>query len=212
MASFTAAVWPLAQRVCAFSSLGAEPDLGQAVVGSAKRGSRAGPGFVCRFDLSQSAPGRRWRAQKNGGAQALGRSRGGLNTKIHALSSNEDAILRFALTPGQTHDSVAFDAVYCAVEAFPQAESLSGDKAYDSDQIRQKLKKHGHQAVIPPKANRTTQIDFDKDKYKERNRIERAFRKLKIFRRIATRYDKLAKVFEAFICVGASILIAKINR
>lgn len=142
----------------------------------------------------------------------MGRSRGALSTKIHALSSNEDAILRFALTPGQTHDSVAFDAVYCAVDAFAQAKSLSADKAYDSDYIRQRLEANGHAAVIPPKANRVTEIAFDTEKYKERNRIERAFRKLKNFRRIATRYDKLARVFEAFVCIGISILIAKLNR
>lgn len=69
------------------------------------------------------------------------------------------------------------------------------DKAYDSDAIRADLKRRGIKAVIPPKANRTATIRYDKQLYRQRNWIERVFGHLKINRAIATRYDQLAETF-----------------
>ena len=73
------------------------------------------------------------------------------------------------------------------------------DKAYDSQAIRHFLETLGVEAVIPPRSNRTEAITYDKEKYKLREKVERFFNKLKQFRRIATRYEKLSRTFLAFI-------------
>ena len=78
------------------------------------------------------------------------------------------------------------------------------DKGYDSDDIRQQLTDLEIQPVIPPKKNRVIQIPYDSELYKERNRIERFINRMKQFRRIATRYEKLAETFMAFLHIVAS--------
>jgi len=83
------------------------------------------------------------------------------------------------------------------------------DKAYDSNQIRDCLAKEGIEPVIPPKANRRESIPYNAELYKERNRVERFFCKLKEFRRIATRYDKLQSSFFAFVCIAAGFISLK---
>jgi transposase len=74
-------------------------------------------------------------------------------------------------------------------------EAVNADKAYDGNAIRQSLAKAGKEAVIPPRSNRINPAQYDKIKYKERNRIERFFNRLKQFRAAATRYDKLDAMF-----------------
>jgi putative transposase len=83
------------------------------------------------------------------------------------------------------------------------------DKGYDSNHIRDKLQAEGMQPVIPPQSNRKEAIEYDKDKYKLREKVERFCNKLKQYRRIATRYDKLGHIFLAFIHLVASCLIIK---
>ncbi len=73
------------------------------------------------------------------------------------------------------------------------------DKAYDCDDIRKFLEYQGIEAVIPPKSNRKRLLSYDKTKYRMRQKVERFFCRIKEFRRIATRYDKLAKTFMAFV-------------
>ena len=81
-----------------------------------------------------------------------------------------------------------------------------GDKAYDSAELREKLKDRGTKPVIPNKSNRKLPFRFNKKSYKKRHRIENAFCRLKDFWRIATRYDKLARNFLASICLVAAIV------
>jgi transposase len=83
------------------------------------------------------------------------------------------------------------------------------DRGYDSDQIRQRLASENINPVIPPKKNRTQAIPYDKYLYSLREKVERFFNKIKQFRRIATRYEKLAETFLAFIQITASFLIVK---
>ena len=83
---------------------------------------------------------------------------------------------------------------------------MLGDKAYDSDEVRQNLKDRGTKPVIPNKCNRKRRFSFNKQSYKRRHRIENAFCRLKDFRRIATRYDKLARNFLAGVCLAAAIV------
>jgi transposase len=83
------------------------------------------------------------------------------------------------------------------------------DKGYDSDAIRETLSIDGIEPVIPPKCNRKTLLAYDPAAYKERNRVERFFNKLKHFRRIATRYDKLATSFLALVHLVSAFIFAR---
>ena len=84
--------------------------------------------------------------------------------------------------------------------------ALSADKAYDSDAIIEHLTAEGIEAVIQPRNNRLVQRYFDKHQYKSRNLVERFFCRIKHFRRIATRYDKLAARFASFVALVASVI------
>jgi transposase len=132
--------------------------------------------------------------------QAIGRSKGGPSTKIHALVDALGNPLRFLLTPGQAHDLAGADAL------LPQmaADVLIADKAFDADdRVIGPLASAGKSAVIPPRRHRTSRRDFDHDRYKARHLIENFFCRLKQFRAIATRYDKTAKNFLAAIHLAA---------
>jgi transposase len=104
------------------------------------------------------------------------------------------------LTPGNTHDCVV--AQPC-VSLIPGVVELIADKGYDTDAFRLFLKDRGIKSVIPGKSNRKERIRYDKEAYKARNVIERCFCRLKDFRRIATRYDKLARNFLSAVCFVA---------
>ena len=109
----------------------------------------------------------------------------------------------FHLTPGQASDLEGAD------ELLPQlqADVVIADKGFDADErVLLPLEKAGKTAVIPPKANRKVQREYDKDLYKARHLIENFFAKLKLFRAIATRYDKTARNFLAAIHFAAAII------
>ena len=107
------------------------------------------------------------------------------------------------LTPGQAHDLACAEPLLENVD--PGA--LLGDKAYDADALIDTLTQRGITPVIPPKANRKTPRPCDFALYCERNLIERFFNKLKHFRAIATRYDKLAKIFLAGVQLASAIIL-----
>jgi len=123
--------------------------------------------------------------------QALGRSRGGLSTKIHASCDSLGNPLRFILTAGSSSD---YNSALALMEGLP-AEAVIADKGYDSDSIVAAIANKGALAVIPPRSHRKTPRPYDVHLYRERNLIERMFNQLKGFRRIATRYDKTALSF-----------------
>jgi transposase len=83
---------------------------------------------------------------------------------------------------------------------------MLGDKAYDSAELRLWLEDRGTKPVIPNRSNRKKPFSFNKRRYKERHRIENAFSRLKDFRRIATRYDRLARNFLASVCLAAALV------
>ena len=134
--------------------------------------------------------------------QAIGRSRGGRTTKIHALADQLCRPIAFLLTGGQVADCVAADAL---LDQMPRTEILHGDKGYDSDAVRRKIESMGAAPNIPPKANRRWKNCFSPTLYRDRNAIERMFGRIKDFHRIATRYDRLALNFLAAICLVATI-------
>ena len=102
------------------------------------------------------------------------------------------------LTGGQVHDVT--QAAKLLEDLKPDA--VLADKAYDSDALLLCIVAADAKAVIPPKSNRKVQRDFDRDQYRNRNVIERFFARLKQFRRVATRYDKLASRFESFVIIA----------
>ena len=135
--------------------------------------------------------------------QAIGRSRGGLSTKIHALVDALGNPLAFLLTAGQAHDLAGADALLPHMAA----GRLIADKAFDADaRVLEPLAQAGKSAVIPPRPNRVTPREFDRHLYKERHLIENFFCKLKQFRAIATRYDKTARNLLAAIHLAAAII------
>lgn len=155
-----------------------------------------------RLDVHQSAPlglGRKKGEQK----QAIGRSRGGRNTKIHAVADAKGRLLSLLLSGGEAHDCPPAQRLIRRTKA---AKKFLGDKAYDSAELRQWLAERGTRAVIPNKSNRKQPFRFDRKSYKRRHLIENAFCRLKDFRRIATRYDRLARNFLASVCLVAAIV------
>ena len=140
-----------------------------------------------------------------GGAkvQGIGRSRGGPTTKIHALTDGCGRAVALLLTPGNRADISAAPSLLAARSA---PKRLIADKGYDANSLRNSLKAQQTEAVIPSTTARKRPIPYDRQAYRQRNRIERAFCSLKDFRRIATRYDKLARNFLAAVEIAAVIL------
>jgi transposase len=135
--------------------------------------------------------------------QAIGISRGGRNTKLHALTDCEGRPLRFLLTGGNVADCRAADVL---LDDLPPRTIVLADKAYDSNAIRDLIERQGAVPNIPSKANRRWKSCFSRSLYKGRNAVERMFCRLKDYRRIATRYDKLATNF-----LGAIYLVAAVT-
>ena len=97
-------------------------------------------------------------------------------------------------------------AAACGLIDGVAAEYVLADKAYDADKLFQKAIDQGGDPVVPPKRNRKRQHAYDKALYKERNRVERFFSRIKQCRRIATRYDKLAETFMGFVILASIML------
>ena len=144
------------------------------------------------------------RLKKNGGqaAQALGRSRGGFSTKIHASVDALGNPLRFELTGGQCHDITQAEPLIADYEF----EHLIADKSYDADSFLDLIIQRGAVPVIPPRANRKQSRDYDDHLYRERHLVECFFNKIKHYRRIFSRFEKLAERYLGFLSfVGALI-------
>ncbi len=153
---------------------------------------------------------------------AIGRSRGGLTTKVHALTDGHGRVLAFRLTGGNVHDSRAFVALLDAVRVprlgagrpRTRPDHLLADKAYSSRVHRSLLRRRGipHTIAEPDdqKRNRRRRgaaggrpVGFDSTRYAQRNTIERGFCQLKQWRGLATRYDKHATNYAAAVTFAA---------
>ena len=137
-----------------------------------------------------------------GNDEALGRSPGGLSTKVHIAGDRSGKPVKLLLTGGKVHDSTQATEL---ISEHP-SENVIADKAYDSDEIIEAVLEGGAKPVIPSKSNRLVQRKYNRRLYKQRNRIERLINRVKHFRRAATRYDKTARNFLAFWYV-ASIFV-----
>jgi transposase len=128
--------------------------------------------------------------------QHMGRSRGGLTSKVHAVVDTNGLPVRLGLTPGEAHDNRLCQALLAGPR--PRTMVLA-DRGYDADWIRAFVNQQAAWANIPPKENRKDPICFSPRLYRARNLVERFFNKIKQCRRTATRYDKLAANYLAFI-------------
>lgn len=137
--------------------------------------------------------------------KAVGRTRGGLNTKLHAIVDGLGNPVEFLLSAGNDHDCVH------AVELLEKVElngsNVLADRAYGARSIREYISEHGANYAIPPQSNVSNPWPVDWYLYKERHLIECFFQKIKWFRRIATRYDKLDESFLAFVYLAAIAIL-----
>ena len=134
--------------------------------------------------------------------QGLGRSAGGLSSKIHAKVDALGNLLKIIITPGQQHDSTQ------AKELLNQVfnANILADRGYDSDEIRHQIKEQNCVAIIPSKSNRIVKITHDKHLYKDRNAVECFFSKAKHFRRAFSRFDTSKRNFASFFSFVGAIL------
>lgn len=136
-------------------------------------------------------------------AEALGRSRGGFTTKLHALVSSDGRWGACVLTQGQRGDITQALPLLATVHT-PRV--LVGDRAYDANALLDWLSARVVVAVIPSKKNRRKPRSLDRATYAERNVIERFFGRLKRYRRVGTRYDKTVGSFGAFVGLAATVV------
>ncbi|WP_225063185.1 IS5 family transposase [Komagataeibacter rhaeticus] len=133
----------------------------------------------------------------------IGRTKGGMNTKLHAIIDQSGRPLSFFMIAGQISNYTGAPAL---LDSLPAAQWMLGDHGYDADWFRNALKAKGIKPCIPGRKSREKPIKYDKRKYKRRNRIEIMFGKLKDWRRIATRYDRCPTVFFSAICLAATVI------
>lgn len=124
----------------------------------------------------------------------MGRSRGGLTTKIHALVDAQGRPIKLSLTAGQKSD---IEAAPGLIADIPAGAMLLADNGYDANGLREAVTARGAWANIPPESNRRDPICFSKHVYRARNLVARFFNRIKHFRRIETHYDKLAENYAA---------------
>ena len=141
--------------------------------------------------------------------EGFGRSRGGLTTKIHAVVDANGLPLHITITGGQQHDTLMASAL---LEGVPNGGMVLADKAYDAAEIRTFVSSRGAWANIPPRRNRRDPVCFSPRLYRHRNQVERFFNRIKHCRRIATRYEKHAVNFLAFIKLAAIRLWLRVNE
>ncbi|HEY5216329.1 MAG TPA: IS5 family transposase [Pseudolabrys sp.] len=148
-------------------------------------------------------------AKKDDRSSCMGRSRGGLTTKIHALVDAEGLPIALKLTEGQAHDGRSAADM---LDALVEGQILLADRAYDSDALRQSLAARGAWANVKPMPNRKNIPAFSPFLYRYRNLVERFFNKLKHFRAVATRYDKRADNFLAGVKLASARIWMRFNE
>ena len=135
--------------------------------------------------------------------RAIGRTKGGLNSKLHTICDEFGRPLTFFLSAGQMSDAKGALAL---LSALPSAKVLLGDKGYDADWFREALAARGTKACIPARRGRKHPAKHDVKLYRKRHRIENHFARLKDWRRIATRYDRCGEIFLSAIFIAATVI------
>jgi transposase len=143
------------------------------------------------------------RRKRGAFVQAIGTSRGGRTSKLHALTDAKGRPRVLLISAGNINDMTMAEAL---IEAAGRFEKLIADKGYDTNAIRTLIASRGAEAVIPSTTTRRTAIPYDQDAYRARNLVERLWCRLKDWRRIATRYDKLARNFLSGALIAAMVI------
>ena len=125
-----------------------------------------------------------------------------MNTKLHAVTDANGRPLSFFITAGQISDYTGAAAL---LDDLPKAQWMLADRGYDAEWFRDALEQKGIKPCIPGRKSRSIPVKYDKRRYKRRNRIEIMFGRLKDWRRIAMRYDKLAATFLAAVHLAAAV-------
>ena len=141
---------------------------------------------------------------RKGEESAIGKSVGGRTTKVSMVADSKARPVDFVVTEGQVHDTVMAEEL---IENLPQAGNVIADKAYDDDEIRETTKDNGSNPVIPRRRNSIKKnASFCKEAYKLRHKVENLFARLKHFRSIATRYEKLKRNYEGMLLLGGIVV------
>lgn len=193
-------VWQLAHHLHPYESMVQVGRHGPCVRGIAEvsGGAHQDRGRLAGQHQRQGAS--RWhRGAKKNGPQAIGKSRGGWNTKIHMVAADARTAITFSLSPGQAHDAPEGRALLSRLGAPNRPLHLLMDRAYEGNETRQLALDLGFIPVVPPLRTRLEPWEYDREMYKRRNEVERLFRRLKGFRRIFSRFEKLDAMFLGFI-------------
>jgi transposase len=143
------------------------------------------------------------RRKRGAFAQGIGTSRGGRTSKIHGLTDAAGRPRILLISPGNLSDMTMAPALIEAARG--RFDKLIADRGYDSNAIRAAIQAQGAEVVIPATRSRKAPIPYDRDAYRTRNLVERLWCRLKDWRRIATRYDKLATNYMAGVFLAAAI-------
>lgn len=139
-------------------------------------------------------------ARRSHGPQAIGKSRGGWTTKLHVLAANARTAIAFSLSEGQANDAPQGRKLLERLGPQRHRPVLVMDRAYEDNRTRELAGRKGFRVVVPPSRRRKHSWKYSRKLCKQRNQVERLFRRLKESRRVvATRYDKLEVVFLAFV-------------
>jgi transposase len=132
------------------------------------------------------------------------------------VSASDRSAVAFSLTGGNVHDAKEGCNLLKKIVRLQEQKFMLMDKAYEGNGIREQVRQMGFTCVVPPKSNRIKQWEYDKEIYKRRNEIERLFLRLKRFRKVFTRYDKLDVVFSGFIflamCIDALVSVNTMKK
>lgn len=136
--------------------------------------------------------------------EAIGKSKGGNTTKIHMATDANGFPIHFEITGGEVHDCKIAPEM---IEQLPSAEHTIADKGYDSEEVRNSIRKKTSNPVIPRKKNsKMGNADIDWSLYKYRHLVENLFARIKHFRGIATRFDKLKRNYESVVALVCAFL------
>jgi transposase len=177
-----------------------------------KHDVRVGYGAVAGQHQHSRPPQWRRRRKKNG-PQSIGRSRGGLTTKLHLVAADARHAIAFDISGGQEGDAPWGRELLRRIGRLPSGCTcgMAMDRAYEGDATRELATELGFTPVVPPNPGRLNPWELDTTLYKLRNNVERFFRRIKEYRRIFTRYDKLDAMFMGFILFACSVEILRIS-
>jgi len=155
-------------------------------------------------DLPQDAPhGLQPGAEEGGRGRLIGRTKSGMNSKLHTVTDALGRPLRMFLTAGQRCDHIGARAL---LDGLPSAEYMLTDRGHDADWYREALEDKGITPCIPSRKGRKVPISHDETRYRKRHKIENSLARLKDWRRVSTRYDRCPKVFLS-ACAPAAVVM-----